>query len=351
MSDVSILNLGALAAASLQSDDALPIVDVHDATQSPSGSTKKILVSSLFTNPTFVTSATVTGGTVTTNTPLVSATQTWNAGGVTFTALKLNVTNTASAAASLLLDLQVASSSVFKVDKTGAVTQAASLTVSTGGLTVTSGTTSVQAITCTDAAVSGTVNNRIQAIVQNNSTGTSGDATLLLQNTAGTFQLGIPSTGFSTSGTRVADTAYMQFDRAGGINIAALNAAGAIRFYTGGTSLALTLASSLAATFAADVTAVSFSTVVGITASTATGVAVTLFTASSLGVYLVSAFINSAGVANYMATAIVAFEGTGARIMQQTNGAALTITLSGNAVQATQNSGAPSTINYRYTKF
>lgn len=61
MSDVSILNLTALAAASLQSDDVLAIVDVHDNTQSPAGSTKKILLSSVFTNPTFITSATVTG--------------------------------------------------------------------------------------------------------------------------------------------------------------------------------------------------------------------------------------------------------------------------------------------------
>ena len=47
---------------------------------------------------------------------------TWNAGATTFTAIKMNVTDTASAAASLLLDLQVGGSSKFKVQKNGLVT-------------------------------------------------------------------------------------------------------------------------------------------------------------------------------------------------------------------------------------
>lgn len=44
---------------------------------------------------------------------------TWNAGGTTFTAIKMDVTDTASAADSKLLDLQVASSSKFAIDKNG----------------------------------------------------------------------------------------------------------------------------------------------------------------------------------------------------------------------------------------
>lgn len=47
---------------------------------------------------------------------------TWNAGGTTFTAVKMNVTDTASAAASALIDLQVGGVSQFKVSKAGAVT-------------------------------------------------------------------------------------------------------------------------------------------------------------------------------------------------------------------------------------
>jgi hypothetical protein len=61
---------------------------------------------------------TLGGGTVTTSSPVIDAAQTWNAGGVTFTGLKFNATDTASAAASLLMDLQVGGSSKFNVTKT-----------------------------------------------------------------------------------------------------------------------------------------------------------------------------------------------------------------------------------------
>ena len=40
---------------------------------------------------------------------------TWNDGATTFTAVKMNVTDTTSAAASLLMDLQVGGSSRFNV--------------------------------------------------------------------------------------------------------------------------------------------------------------------------------------------------------------------------------------------
>ena len=66
-------------------------------------------------------SLTMTGATVTTSHPVFDMTQTWNAGGVVFTGLRLNVTNTASAAGSILQDLQVGGSSVFQVQKTGDV--------------------------------------------------------------------------------------------------------------------------------------------------------------------------------------------------------------------------------------
>lgn len=48
--------------------------------------------------------------------------QTWNNGAVDFTAIKMNVTDTASGAGSLLLDLQVGASSKFKVEKDGGTT-------------------------------------------------------------------------------------------------------------------------------------------------------------------------------------------------------------------------------------
>jgi hypothetical protein len=59
------------------------------------------------------------GGTVTADAPLVSGTQTWNNGAVAFTGYKLNVTNTASAATSKLLDLQVGGVGKFTVDYLG----------------------------------------------------------------------------------------------------------------------------------------------------------------------------------------------------------------------------------------
>ena len=66
-------------------------------------------------------SMSITRGTITTDLPVQSDTVTWNAGGVTFTGWKLNVTDTASAAGSLLVDLQVGSVSKFSVTKAGYV--------------------------------------------------------------------------------------------------------------------------------------------------------------------------------------------------------------------------------------
>lgn len=51
--------------------------------------------------------------------PLSDLTATWNSAGTTFNAIKMNVTDTASAAGSLLMDLQVGGSSKFSVRKDG----------------------------------------------------------------------------------------------------------------------------------------------------------------------------------------------------------------------------------------
>jgi len=64
---------------------------------------------------------TLGGATVTTSSPVIDAAQTWNAGGVTFTGLKFNATDTASAAGSLLMDLQVGGSSVANINKSGVI--------------------------------------------------------------------------------------------------------------------------------------------------------------------------------------------------------------------------------------
>jgi len=61
-------------------------------------------------------------GSISADAQVLSATSTWNSGATTFTGMKYNVTDTASAAASLLLDLQVGGVSKAKIDKAGAIT-------------------------------------------------------------------------------------------------------------------------------------------------------------------------------------------------------------------------------------
>ncbi len=64
-------------------------------------------------------SVALAGGVVAASVPVLNASQAWNNAAITFTGWKLNVTDTASAAGSLLADLQVGSVSKFSVDKTG----------------------------------------------------------------------------------------------------------------------------------------------------------------------------------------------------------------------------------------
>lgn len=60
-------------------------------------------------------SLTMTGATVTTSHPVFDMTQTWNAGAVTFSGWRFNVTATANAAASKVIDIQVNSASIFAI--------------------------------------------------------------------------------------------------------------------------------------------------------------------------------------------------------------------------------------------
>jgi hypothetical protein len=74
----------------------------------------------------------------------------------------------------------------------------------------------------------------------------------------------------------------------------------------------------------------------------------TLYTFTSYGLYIFySDLINGGGVPTlYSSYAIIAFDGAVARIMQQTNGSAYTLTLTGNSIQATQTSGVTQPCNY-----
>lgn len=74
-----------------------------------------------------------TQGTITADKPAWNSTATWNSAGVTFTHLKANVTDTASAAASLLIDLQVGGVSKFKVTKAGGITATGPMSVTYDG--------------------------------------------------------------------------------------------------------------------------------------------------------------------------------------------------------------------------
>lgn len=101
-----------------------------------------------------------------------SLTQTWNAIGTTFTGIKLNVTDSASAAASLLMDLQVGAASKFSVSKGGAGTLSASLaiggaTIGTNALAVTGTGNISSALTL---GTSGVLNGGTNLISQYNST-------------------------------------------------------------------------------------------------------------------------------------------------------------------------------------
>lgn len=80
---------------------------------------------------TFTGAQTLTQGTITADAPQLNGTVTWNNAGVTFNAWKLNVTDSASNAASLLMDLQVGGTSKFKVIKDGSLTAVGTLTAAT----------------------------------------------------------------------------------------------------------------------------------------------------------------------------------------------------------------------------
>jgi hypothetical protein len=61
------------------------------------------------------TTLNATNGTITASAPVLDLAQTWNASGVAFTSLKLNVTATLAASSSLLADLQIGGAPVFSV--------------------------------------------------------------------------------------------------------------------------------------------------------------------------------------------------------------------------------------------
>jgi hypothetical protein len=112
MADTKITGLTALTGANSAPGDLLTLVDVSDTTMDAAGSNKSITRQEL---------QTYNAGTLTTDVKVLDLSATWNDAGVTFTGLKFNVTDTASNAASRLLDLQVGGTSQIYATKDGAL--------------------------------------------------------------------------------------------------------------------------------------------------------------------------------------------------------------------------------------
>ena len=131
----------------------------------------------------------------------------------------------------------------------------ANVTVSTGNVSFTQGTIGGNVVINTTGtantgnhAVTGTLSastgieqyrnsNATSYIrVANDSTGAAADSYFYAQNSTTTLFMGLPSTGYTTSGIKVAGQAYIYHDGAGGLSIGATNGAGALRFYAGGTT-------------------------------------------------------------------------------------------------------------------
>jgi len=105
--------------------DLVSLVDVSDTTMAATGTNKKSTLTNLFANipgPTNAVAMSVTGQSLTGSnaSTLLNLATTWNTTG-TPTAVKVNVTDTASNAASLLQDWQVGGSSKLYVNKAGSL--------------------------------------------------------------------------------------------------------------------------------------------------------------------------------------------------------------------------------------
>jgi hypothetical protein len=83
---------------------------------------------------------------------------TWNNAGISFNGIKLNATDTASAAGSKLIDLQINGASKFTVGKTGAVIATGIIESTVGGFRFPDGTTQTTKATVNSVSGTGTVN-------------------------------------------------------------------------------------------------------------------------------------------------------------------------------------------------
>ena len=124
---------------------------------------------------TLLGSTAFSGDTVTASKPLLDLVQTWNNAAVTFTADKINVTNTASNAASLLFDRRVGDVSKFSIRADGLTTVAGGLTV--GGASLGANMLAVTGSGIFSAGVATGASFTYSAACYGNSSGLSANAT------------------------------------------------------------------------------------------------------------------------------------------------------------------------------
>jgi hypothetical protein len=112
-------------------------------------------------------------------------TVTWNSGGTTFAAIKMGVTDTASAAASKLLQLQVGGADKFTVDKAGNLVAAGNATISG---------------TFTAAAISGTAGSFSGVVSASNGTAALPAYTFTDDTDSGMYWIGANTVGLAVNG-------------------------------------------------------------------------------------------------------------------------------------------------------
>jgi len=132
---------------------------------------------------------TITQGTLTTDVNVLDATATWNSSAVTFTGIKLNITNTASNDASKLIDLQVGGTSRLNVDaSSGDTFVLGDLTVS--GNDIKSSTNTALTLSGSDVTVVGDL-----TVTGNDIKSSTGSTVLTLSGNDATFADNVTVTG------------------------------------------------------------------------------------------------------------------------------------------------------------
>lgn len=130
--------------------DPMVLIDVGTGTLTPSVGTKDLGATGTPYRDTWLSrTLTVTQGTITADTKAVSTTATWNNAAVTFTHWLASITDTASSAASKLIEFLVGGASRFALTKAGALSIAAGLTIAASGAAITGDSSVAGALTVT----------------------------------------------------------------------------------------------------------------------------------------------------------------------------------------------------------